>query len=254
MKKPKMVRAAFDRGQIPKIACFNKALTPLGLDLDRFLAALQKFVTNCVAPVWGSPANLVRSTGFLKGCWALVFLDSADQADALAYHDLTPDGFPVSSVFVKTIADDKSSLTSAVSHELVEMLVDPAINLYATGPDPRLVYAYESADPVEEESFKIDGFDMTDFVYPSYFEVFRKPRSTQFDYMKKVSRPFQILKGGYQIVFRNGRETEITGSKAKTGRLRLEDKRHHRSELHSEHEHGRACRSKPDWGTVVKEF
>lgn len=254
MKKRGMVRAAFDKGQIPTIACFNKAVTPLGLDLNKLLAALQKFVNNCVVPVWGTPANLVRTTGFVKGSWALVFLDNADQADALAYHDLTPDGFPVSSVFVKTIADDKSSLTSATSHELVEMLVDPAINLYTTGPDPKLVYAYESADPVEEESFKIDGFEMTDFVYPSYFENFHKPKSTQFDYMKKVSRPFQILKGGYQIVFRNGKESQITASKAKTKRLHLEDKRHHRSEYHVEHEHDRECRSKPDWGRVVRKF
>ncbi len=253
MKKRGMVRAAFDKGQIPTIACFNKAKTPLGLDLDKLLAALQKFVNNCVVPVWGTPANLVRSTGFVKGNWALVFLDNADQADALAYHDLTPDGFPVSSVFVKTIADDKSSLTSATSHELVEMLVDPAINLYTTGPDSKLVYAYESADPVEDLSFKIDGFDMTDFVYPSYFEVFHKPKSTQFDYMKKVTRPFQILSGGYQIVFKNGKESQITASKAKGKRLKLEDKRHHRSEFHVMRQ--RASKpSKPEWGKVVRKF
>ncbi len=254
MKKRGMVRAAFDKGQIPTIACFNKAKTPLGLDLDKLLAALQKFVDRCVVPVWGTPANLVRTTGFLKGAWALVFLDNADQADALAYHDLTPDGFPVSNVFVKTILDDESSLTSASSHELVEMLVDPAINLYTTGPDSKLVYAYEAADPVEEESFKIDGFEMTDFVYPSYFEVFHKPKSTQFDYMKKLSRPFQILRGGYQIVFKSGRESQLTGSKAKTRRLELEDKRHHRKEFHSDHTHGKECRSKPHWGKVIRRF
>ena len=254
MKKRGMVRAAFDKGQIPTIACFNRAKTPLGLNLDKLLAALQKFVDNCVVPVWGTPAKLVRSTGFVKGAWALVFMDNADQADALAYHDLTPDGFPVSSVFVKTIADDKSSLTGATSHELVEMLVDPAINLYTTGPDPKLVYAYESADPVEELSFKIDGFEMTDFVYPSYFESFHKPKSTQFDYMKKVTRPFQILSGGYQIIFKNGKESTITASKGKGKRLKLEDKRHHRSEYHAMEKRKDGRPSKPDWGTVLKKY
>jgi hypothetical protein len=254
MKKRGMVRAAFDKGQIPTIACFNKAKTPLGIDLDKLLAALQKFVNDCIVPVWGTPANLVRSTGFVKGYWALVFMDNSNQADDLAYHDLTPDGFPVSSVFVKTIAADKSSLSSATSHELVEMLVDPAINLYTTGPDEKLVYAYEAGDPVEEESFKVDGVEMTNFVYPSYFEVFHKPHSTQFDYMKKVTRPFQILKGGYQIVFRNGKESQITGSKPKAKRFGKEDRTHHRSELRGVHKHPGNCRSKPVWGTVVRRF
>ena len=209
MRRSRLVRAAFDRGQIPTIACFNQAKTPLGLDLDKLLAALQRFVDTCVAPVWGTPAKLVRSTGFLKGAWAIVFLDTADSPGALAYHDLTPDGFPLSKVFVKTILDDQSSVSVATSHELVEMLVDPAINIWSMGPESGVFYAYETADPVEAEAdaFKVDGIAMTDFVYPSYFEDFRKPRSTQFDYTKKVSRPFQILKGGYQIIFKKGKET-----------------------------------------------
>jgi hypothetical protein len=245
-----LVRAAFDRGQIPTIACFNRAKTPLGLDLDKLIAALQKFVDTCVVPVWGTPAMLVRSTGFLPGSWAVVFLDTADAPGALAYHDLTPDGFPLSKVFVKTILSDNSSLSAATSHELVEMLVDPAINLWTTGPDAGVFYAYESADPVEEESFAIDGIEMTDFVYPSYFEDFRKPNSTQFDYTKKVTKPFQLLKGGYQIIFKNGKETQVFGSKAKARRFAKEDRRGHRSKYR--HRHSTRCHSRPDRGRRVR--
>ena len=225
--------AAFDQGQIPQIAVFNQATTPLGLDLDKFIAALQTFVTDYVVPVWGTPARLVRTNGFKKGAWAVVFLDTADQANALAYHDLTPDGFPLSKVFVKTIADDGASLTVATSHELVEMLVDPAINLLSLGPDPKAAYAYESADPVEDDSlaFSVNGFKMTDFVYPSYFESFRKPNSTKFDYRGKVTRPFQILAGGYQLVFKNGKWSQLTATKAKARALKDEDRRQHRSEI-----------------------
>lgn len=224
------VFAAFDRGQVPTIAVFNKAVTPLGLDLDKLIAALQQFIDKCVVPAWGTPARLVHSTGFVRGAWAIVFLDDADAPGALAYHDLTPDGFPVSKVFVRTTLADGASLSVTASHELVEMLTDPAINLYSTGPDPRALYAYESADPVEESSFKLAGFAMTDFVYPSYFEVFRKAKSAQFDYMKLVSRPFQLLKGGYQIVSKSGRVSQVFGSAAKARRFAGEDRRQHRSE------------------------
>ena len=110
------------------------------------------------------------------------------------------------------------------------MLVDPAINLMTSGPDPKLVYAYESADPVEQLSFPINGIAMTAFVYPSYFEAFHNPGSVKFDHLEKVKKPFQILSGGYQIIFRNGKWTQIYGSEAKKKRFAKEDRRGHRSE------------------------
>src|SRR5947207_14521737 len=73
------------------------------------------------------------------------------------------------------------------------MLVDPAINLAAMGPG-NVFYAYETADAVEEVEFTIGGIAMSDFVYPAWFEGFRKPGSAQFDHVKKVRRPFQILR------------------------------------------------------------
>src|SRR5579872_4736384 len=70
----------------PKIACFNKAKTPLGVDLNELIATLQIYVDKFVAPVWGTPARLVKSTGFVKGAWAMVFLDGVRSEDALGYH------------------------------------------------------------------------------------------------------------------------------------------------------------------------
>jgi hypothetical protein len=109
--------------------------------------------------------------------------------------------------------------------------VDPAINMMTTGPDPKIIYAYESADPVEALSFKVNGIPMSDFVYPAYFEVFHKPGSVKFDQLKKVNRPFQILSGGYQIIFKNGKWSQVHGSAAKKRRFALEDRRGHRSEI-----------------------
>ena len=221
---------AFNQGDIPTIACFNRATTPLGVDFDALIAAMQAFVDADVAPVWGTPARLVKSTGFIPGHWAMVFLDDADQPGALAYHDLTPDGLPESKVFVKTTLKNHDLVSVSASHELVEMLVDPAINLMTTGPDPKLVYAYESADPVEQLSYPVHGIAMTDFVYPSYFEAFHQPGSVQFDRLKKVHKPFEILAGGYQIIFKNGKWTQVYGSPAKKKRFEREDRRGHRSE------------------------
>lgn len=221
---------AFNQGGIPRIACFNKATVAFGVNFDALIAAMQVFVDRHVAPVWGTPAKLIKSKGFVKGAWAMVFLDNADQPGALAYHDLTPDGLPEAKVFVKTTLENKELVSVSASHELVEMLVDPAINLMTTGPDPKTIYAYESADPVEALSFSVNGIPMTDFVYPAYFENFHKPGSVQFDRLKKVKKPFQILSGGYQIIFKNGKWSQIFGSVSKKKRFALEDRRGHRSE------------------------
>src|SRR5437879_8908014 len=191
MESTKVTFGAFNQGEFPTIACFNKATIPLGVDLDSLISAMQVFVDEHVAPVWGTPAKLVKSTDFVNGAWAMVFLDDADQPGALAYHDLTPDGLPESKVFVKTTLENNDLVSVSASHELVEMLVDPATNLMTTGPDPKAVYAYESADPVESLSFPVDGIPMSDFITPAYFEVFRKPGSVRFDYMNRVKKPFE---------------------------------------------------------------
>jgi len=250
---------AFNQGVTPTIACFNKSTVPLsewGVDLDTLIEAMQEYVDRHVAPVWGTLAILHKSTGFEPGEWAIAFLDDSDQAGALAYHMVTPEGLPLSNVFVKTIlqSEPKQSVSVSASHELVEMLVDPAINMYTTGPTPKItytysyaggdpvkairlrydiatLYAYESADPVEEETFKVNGVDMSDFVYPAYFELFHEPGSVKFDHQNKITRPFQLLSGGYQIIFINGEFADVFGSKAKEKRFAKEDRRGHRSEM-----------------------
>src|SRR5437660_11154919 len=100
--RSRFVAAGFDHGQVPTIACFNKATTALGVDFARLVAALQKFVDQYFVPVWGTPARLLKTTGFRKGPWATAFLDRAGVANALGYHDLTPDGRPPSKLCVNS--------------------------------------------------------------------------------------------------------------------------------------------------------
>ena len=208
-----IVMAAFDKGQIPTISCVNKATESLGVDFGELVAALQVFVDKHFAPVWATPCKLVEDDSIPDGNWGMVFLDDADVADALGYHDLTPDDLPLSKVFVRTTIDDGDEVSVTASHELAEMLVDPGIQMGAIGPKD-VWYAYETADAVERETFEVNGINMTDFVFPSWFEGFRKPGSTQFDHLGKCSRPFQILRGGYMPVFTKGRWTQIFGSAA----------------------------------------
>lgn len=221
--------AAFNQGAFPTIVMINAATVSLGVDFDKLIAALQKFLDRDFVPVWGYPAKLVKGKSIAPGQWAIVFMDDADEANALGYHDLTKDGQPISKVFVKTTisAGDKVSVTAC--HELAEMLIDPGCQLWADNGKGSF-YAYEMSDAVEELTYKIDGIDMSDFVYPAFFEGFRKAGSAQFDFLKKVQRPFQTLPGGYQIVVKDGKTSQVFGSTAKARRFKKEDRRMHRSE------------------------
>ena len=233
---------AFYKGHVPTIACFNRATVPLGVDYDALIDALQKFVDEHVAPVWGTRAKLIKTNGFIRGSWAIVFLDHADHAHSLAYHDVTPDGFPQAKVFVKMTLKNKKLVSGSASHELVEMLVDPGINLVTMRPHSKLVYGYESADPVEDLDFPVNGIRMTNFVYPTYFETFHKPGTVRFDHLNQLKEPFQIHTGGYQGVYKNSKWIQLFGSHPKKKRFAREDRRGRRGERRTAQKHVRSSR------------
>jgi len=225
-----VIRAAFNQGEFPTIAFVNLAKTPLGVDLTKLVAALTKQLDHDFVPIWGYPAKLYVAKKAKPGEWQIVFLDDADAANALGYHDLTKNGQPVSKVFVKTTISAGELVSVTASHELLEMLIDPGAQLWAQSDDGRF-FAYEMCDAVEEEVYSIDGIEVSDFVHPAFFESFHKPGSAQFDHLKKVNRPFQTLKNGYQIVSDGKSVSEIHGSRAKERHFRnVEVRTMHRSE------------------------
>jgi len=135
-----------------------------------------------------------------------VLLDDSDQANALGYHDLTTEGLPIGKVFAASDLKAGTSWTVTASHELLEMLGDPNINLTVfveNNNTAGILYAYEVCDACEDDSlgYQIDNVLLSDFVYPSWFESFRSEGSTQFDRMNKIQNPFQLLVNGYIGVF-----------------------------------------------------
>ncbi|HEY2134434.1 MAG TPA: hypothetical protein VGH49_01015 [Xanthobacteraceae bacterium] len=218
------------RPDVPTFACINKARMEPGVDFDRLIPALQVFLDDCFVPIWGTPARLVKATKPQPGAWTMAFFDTPDDPSAEGYHDILKNGLPLAKVFIKPTLDNKDKVSVTACHELCETLVDPNINLWSVGPRG-VFWAYEVCDAVEEEEFLVDGVSMSDFVFPAYFEAFRKPNSTQFDYLKKVTRPFHLLKGGYSEVRHGRRSKDVFGSRDKQRRFAKEDRRFHRNEL-----------------------
>jgi hypothetical protein len=95
------------------------------------VAAVQIQVHRDFAQVWKIDANL----GFVPtgqkaptDSWWVVVLDYSDLGGALGYHDLTSAGLPMGKVFAATDKANGLSWTVTLSHEILEMLVDPNIN------------------------------------------------------------------------------------------------------------------------------
>lgn len=196
-----------------QIAVINESNVLKDSDAQAAVAAVQKQVSSDFFPLWGVDASVTfvsRNAPVSPEAWQMVLLDNADQAGVLGYHDLTSNGLPLGKIFAATDLQSGTSWTNTLSHETLEMLADPDINLNVLVDDTRdrrgWLYAYEVCDACQADNlgYQIDGILVSDFVYPSWFESFRASGSTTFDHMKAIGGPLQLAPGGYISVLRVG--------------------------------------------------
>jgi len=216
-----------------QIAVINASTVLTDSQVQTAVPALQKQVSEHFFPAWGVDANLTfvpQGSNPPAGTWWLTVLDDSDQAGALGYHDLTNEGLPMGKIFAGTDLKYGSEWTVTASHELLEMLGDPNINLTVfiqKNDTSGRLYAYEVCDACEADNlaYKIDNVLVSDFVYPSWFEDFRAPNSTQFDYGKHLTKPLQLAPDGYIGIFDitsgNG-WTQLTAQEMPHARIRAE--------------------------------
>lgn len=209
-----------------QIAVINESTAMADAAVIEIMAALQTQWNRDLSPVW--EIDQAEFTFVPKGqtpdpkAWQVVFLDDSDQAGALAYHDLTNAGLPLSKVFVKTILSDNSSVPVGASHECCEMAVDPTINLAAQDASGTF-WAYEVCDPFEDDQYgyEINGILVSDFATPAWFG-FANSAGMPVDFMKHGTAPFQVLTGGYAQKFDPASGwTQINGAS-----VRMQAKKH----------------------------
>lgn len=192
------------------VAILNESTVVTADQIHAMSAAMQKQANEHFAPIWHvEPVTLTvvkdsPTAGVLPApsvdTWWLVILDDSDQADALGYHDLTNSGRPIAKVFAKSDIADGAAVSVTASHELLEMLGDPQINTAVdVNGNGTLFMAYEAADACEDDryAYLIDGVKVTDFVTPEWFRNFLVLPNAKFDYCGKITKPLQLLSGGY---------------------------------------------------------
>lgn len=198
----------------PVISVTNNSTVISDEEVRDITIAIQHQVSYHFKPYWDSGANL-KNTGKkpLENTWELSFLDDSDQAGALGYHDFDPTGYPTMKVFAKT--DQQYGLEASVtaSHEVLEALADPYINLAAQVTNTKF-YGYEVGDPVEADQggYLINiapkgepenEILVSNFILPRWF-IPESPAGTKFDYVGLLTKPLEVREGGYVSIFTSG--------------------------------------------------
>lgn len=106
---------------------------------------------------------------------AIIYLwNESDVPGALGYHDRNNHGIPFGFVFTSLSHELGEPWTVTLSHEALELIADPEVNLLVAGPHPAnpnldVFHWYEMCDAVQAETYKLDGVDVSNFVLPLYF-------------------------------------------------------------------------------------
>ncbi|HTV22569.1 MAG TPA: hypothetical protein VMG12_27965 [Polyangiaceae bacterium] len=209
----------FDRGS-PTLVISNRSR----IDDDEaraVTAAIQKQVDRDFFPLWGWRARLVfRGRGAPgrhapSGAMHLILRDASPDAYA-GYHFI--DGLPEADVFTRDASGPLPDWHATLSHEVLEMIADPGVNLYARGHVRQrgrrraAFVAYEVCDPVQAISYRIDGVSVSDFVTPEWFEPERQPGALKFSFRDSVTRPFELADGGYIDAYVGGELITVWGN------------------------------------------
>src|SRR6202521_5162525 len=116
----------------PTISIVNQSKIVTNSILKRVvMPAMQKQITRDFEPVWGWGANLKFNAK--KYDMKMIIRDHARGSD-LGYH--IEGGKPIGYIFAKddiAATGEHQEYTSTLSHEFLEMIADPSVNLYSAG-------------------------------------------------------------------------------------------------------------------------
>jgi lactoylglutathione lyase len=170
-------------------------------DIARVTAALQTQVTRDLRPLWHVDATVTAFTSIEDvplGHWVVFLKESIGEDDELGFH-LDSHNQPYA-----LVAYDKG-WTLSLSHEILEILVDPSGNRLVAGPsvDPkhshhRVRYLLELCDPCEDSaySYTIDGVVVSDFITPHYHDP-QDTTGARYSFTGALRGPRDVLPGGY---------------------------------------------------------
>lgn len=174
----------------------------LEAELVNVAAALTRQVQEHFAPNWNASASVRAATATtppLPGEWRAELRKVPTIDGALGFHDRQPDGTPVLYVFPELCAQDKSSWSSCLSHEVLEALADPGLNAAVQDKSGKF-WAVEVCDQVEQDTYRIDGIEVSNFNLRANFAPTGAP-GEKFDHLGLQKIAGEVRPGGYSQWF-----------------------------------------------------
>ena len=195
------------------IAILNQSTLVSNADAMKMTQAVATQVRLDAAPLWDrSPAAVVFYTdpGAVPAtAHGIAIVDTIQNQPqgVLGFHTEDQGGKLWGVVAAKPELDNGAQVTtgdwsvsSVLSHEVLEMFVDPNCNLWANDGKGS-AYSFEVCDPVEAPSYVVNGVSVSNFITPSWFDPLAATglSGAQFDKLGHLTAPFTILKGGYVV-------------------------------------------------------
>jgi hypothetical protein len=204
------------------VAIVNKSSLVTSSDAATMTQTIARQIQLDVAPLWDrAPAAVIfysDAASIPPHAHVITLTDTiADQpAGVLGYHTEDQAGKLWGIVAAQPelsnggqVSTGDWSVSSVLSHEVLEMYIDPNCNLWSN--DGRgSIYTFEVCDPVEAPSYEVDGVSVSNFVTPAWFDPQAAP-TAQFDKLGLLTAPFGIVKGGYVVYATAGKEQQKFG-------------------------------------------
>jgi hypothetical protein len=199
------------------ISVINEAFRKIAdEEILHVVRAINRQIAYDFEPYWSLGATLrlegrsgrpdKQSPADMRGDAIIYLWDEVDIDNALGYHDTNHRGIPYGFVFTELSRQLGEHWSVTLSHEALELIGDPEVNLLVQGPhpaDPKKVvfHWYEMCDAVQAETYKLDGVEVANFVLPLYFtgseEIGGRNDFLSRKYKKAPLRSFSINPGGY---------------------------------------------------------
>lgn len=175
--------------------------------LHEIASALEFQLYQHVAPFWQISGVRVLAIASIEslpdraGSSPLVIYDDPDQADVLGWHSYnSSEGMIHGTTFVRPILNNGGTLTKGprslsvtLSHEAIEAVIDPYVNMFSFLGDLETIEPVEACDRVQGDSYEIGGISVSNFLGPRAFRDGPGP----YDWLRRLPGPWDLTPGGY---------------------------------------------------------
>jgi hypothetical protein len=199
------------------IALVNQSALISDAEIESIAQACNMQLQNEVAAAWGLLDPLKVRSGSNPSAYRFYFVDDIPEAPgALAYHFVDPiSGKPAGKIGVRATRKAGESVSSATSHEAVELQCDEFCASWSYSNRLKCLVATEACDPVQSQTYSLTvagtSIEVSNFVTPYYFTD--NALGNPLDHLGRLTETFEIASGGYQIQMKGGATKSVFGTK-----------------------------------------